>query len=387
MSRTRSPMPLAELIAQRFRVLGEPMRIRLLDALRDGEATVGELTDATRRLAAERLQAPRRAAPGRHRQPHASRARSSRYAIADDGVFALCEQVCGGLRRAGPRARPDPHGRHPHDAPRPPSCATESRGWPLERVLFAHGGHDDAAERAARRARLALVPAADRLRRRQPVALRRLRRLRRLARSSSGSSACARSSTPRSSTPMTHVRPDRPARPLDRRPTSAPSRSPGSLVAVGARRSSPRRSRQALSGAGWEATGSESVAGAQARSTRTSAASPATRADGRRPLRHADRRRPRVPAAVAAAEPRCARGRPRVAVGRRRRSRARRSRATATPRSSRPAPRADSNDDGRAPPTTSRASCTQLGGDGVQRHPDRRLRHVVGLQRRQPRRR
>ena len=42
------PLPdeLVELIARRFRVLGEPMRIRLLDHLRDGEATVGELSDA-----------------------------------------------------------------------------------------------------------------------------------------------------------------------------------------------------------------------------------------------------------------------------------------------------------------------------------------------------
>ena len=43
------PEPLVDLIAERFRVIGEPMRIRLLDALRDGDATVGEL--------AERLQA------------------------------------------------------------------------------------------------------------------------------------------------------------------------------------------------------------------------------------------------------------------------------------------------------------------------------------------
>ena len=57
------PLPddLVELIARRFRVLGEPMRIRLLDRLRDGEATVGELSEALGALAAERLQAPRRA--------------------------------------------------------------------------------------------------------------------------------------------------------------------------------------------------------------------------------------------------------------------------------------------------------------------------------------
>ena len=40
------PEPLIELVAQRFRVLGEPMRIRLLDQLREGDATVGELQQA-----------------------------------------------------------------------------------------------------------------------------------------------------------------------------------------------------------------------------------------------------------------------------------------------------------------------------------------------------
>ena len=37
---------LVELIAQRFRVIGEPMRIRLLDHLRGGPASVGELSEA-----------------------------------------------------------------------------------------------------------------------------------------------------------------------------------------------------------------------------------------------------------------------------------------------------------------------------------------------------
>ena len=41
------PLPddLVELIAERFRALSEPTRIKLLDRLRDGEATVVELTD------------------------------------------------------------------------------------------------------------------------------------------------------------------------------------------------------------------------------------------------------------------------------------------------------------------------------------------------------
>ena len=40
------PKPLVEFVAQRFRVLGEPMRIKLLDRLRDSDATVGELQEA-----------------------------------------------------------------------------------------------------------------------------------------------------------------------------------------------------------------------------------------------------------------------------------------------------------------------------------------------------
>lgn len=43
---TQSGKTSLELVARRFRVLSEPMRIRLLDQLRDGEATVGELSDA-----------------------------------------------------------------------------------------------------------------------------------------------------------------------------------------------------------------------------------------------------------------------------------------------------------------------------------------------------
>ena len=37
------PEPIVELIARRFRVIGEPMRIKILDRLRDGEATVAEV--------------------------------------------------------------------------------------------------------------------------------------------------------------------------------------------------------------------------------------------------------------------------------------------------------------------------------------------------------
>jgi DNA-binding transcriptional ArsR family regulator len=92
------PEQLVELIAQRFRVLGEPMRIRLLDRLRDGEATVGELQEA---LGASQQNVSKHLGL-LHQAGMVSRMKdgtSARYAIADETVFALCEHVCGGLRR------------------------------------------------------------------------------------------------------------------------------------------------------------------------------------------------------------------------------------------------------------------------------------------------
>ena len=92
------PDPLVELIAQRFRVIGEPMRIKLLDALRDGDATVTELVD---RLGASQQNVSKHLGI-LHQAGIVSRGKQGtfvRYGIADDSVFDLCEQVCGGLRR------------------------------------------------------------------------------------------------------------------------------------------------------------------------------------------------------------------------------------------------------------------------------------------------
>ena len=92
------PTPLVELIAERFRVIGEPMRIRLLDALRDGPLAINELTDA---LGASQQNVSKHvgvlAAAGIvAREKDGNRVRCS---IADDTIFELCELVCGGLRR------------------------------------------------------------------------------------------------------------------------------------------------------------------------------------------------------------------------------------------------------------------------------------------------
>lgn len=92
------PDPLIELVAQRFRVLGEPMRIKLLDHLRDGAATVGELQEA---LGASQQNVSKHlgilASAGM--VSRTKRGTSAVYAISDPGVFDLCDQVCGGVRR------------------------------------------------------------------------------------------------------------------------------------------------------------------------------------------------------------------------------------------------------------------------------------------------
>jgi DNA-binding transcriptional ArsR family regulator len=92
------PEPLIELVAQRFRVLGEPMRIKLLDRLRESDATVSELQealDASQQNVSKHLGIL-------HTAGMVARAKDGtqvRYSISDPSVFELCDQVCGGVRR------------------------------------------------------------------------------------------------------------------------------------------------------------------------------------------------------------------------------------------------------------------------------------------------
>jgi DNA-binding transcriptional ArsR family regulator len=89
---------LVERVAERFRVLGEPMRIRLLDVLREGEASVRELQEATgasQQNVSQHLGVLLRSGIVDRRK----QGNFSVFSIADPTVFALCEEVCGGLRR------------------------------------------------------------------------------------------------------------------------------------------------------------------------------------------------------------------------------------------------------------------------------------------------
>jgi DNA-binding transcriptional ArsR family regulator len=93
------PLPdeLVELIAERFRVLSEPTRIKLLERLREGEATVLELTElvgTTPQNVSKHLVLLQHAGIlARRREGN-----FAYYRIVDDGVYALCEAVCGSLQ-------------------------------------------------------------------------------------------------------------------------------------------------------------------------------------------------------------------------------------------------------------------------------------------------
>lgn len=84
------------LIARRFAVLAEPMRLRLLHALMAGEKHVNGLAEEAGGTQAN---------VSRHLQTLAEACLVSRrkdglqvfYAIADDSIFDLCNLVCGSL--------------------------------------------------------------------------------------------------------------------------------------------------------------------------------------------------------------------------------------------------------------------------------------------------
>ena len=89
---------LIRLVAARFRVLSEPMRIRLLDRLSQGEATVGALA-AVLGTSQQNVSKHLGVLLDAGIVARSKRGTSAVYSIADEDVFELCELVCGGLRR------------------------------------------------------------------------------------------------------------------------------------------------------------------------------------------------------------------------------------------------------------------------------------------------
>ena len=96
MAMTRMTAEQMELVAERFRVLGEPARLQILNGLREGEQTVGELVEATGLGTAN---------VSKHLQLlHAAAFVTRRkeglyvyYGLAGNDVFRLCDIMCGRL--------------------------------------------------------------------------------------------------------------------------------------------------------------------------------------------------------------------------------------------------------------------------------------------------
>ncbi len=102
-------------VSDYFRALSEPLRLRLLNALRDGPVNVGELTA---RLGCSQANVSKHlgvlAKAGL--VTRTARGTSVFYGIADPNTYALCDLVCGQIaqrllaqaERMGARATPTP---------------------------------------------------------------------------------------------------------------------------------------------------------------------------------------------------------------------------------------------------------------------------------------
>jgi DNA-binding transcriptional ArsR family regulator len=88
---------LVELIAGRFKALSDPTRIRLLDRLHEGEATVTELAETagtTQQNASKQMLVLLGAGLVKRRRA----GNFIYYRVAGDAVSDLCAIVCGSLR-------------------------------------------------------------------------------------------------------------------------------------------------------------------------------------------------------------------------------------------------------------------------------------------------
>jgi ArsR family transcriptional regulator len=90
------PLEALDLVAERFKILSEPLRLMILQALQNGERSVGELTSATgasQPNISKHLKMLQTAGIVRREQ----RGNAVYYSIADDSIFTLCDVVCSSL--------------------------------------------------------------------------------------------------------------------------------------------------------------------------------------------------------------------------------------------------------------------------------------------------
>ncbi len=84
------------LIAERFKVLSEPIRLQILHVLQEGEKSVNDLTDAVQTSqpnVSKHLKILQKNGI-LNRKQHGN---TVYYTIADESIFTLCETVCGSL--------------------------------------------------------------------------------------------------------------------------------------------------------------------------------------------------------------------------------------------------------------------------------------------------
>ena len=92
------PEAALQLIAARFKALSEPLRLRLIIALHDGEKNVTDLVNLTAtgqaNVSRQLRQLMDAGILSRRRE-----ANCVFYSIADPAIFDLCHHVCGSLHR------------------------------------------------------------------------------------------------------------------------------------------------------------------------------------------------------------------------------------------------------------------------------------------------
>ena len=104
MANTRLTPDTIEIVAERFRALGEPARLHLMNALRSGEQTVGELVESTG-LATGNVSKHLRLL---HAAGFVTRRKDGLYvyyALAGDDVFRVCDIMCGRIESETERRR------------------------------------------------------------------------------------------------------------------------------------------------------------------------------------------------------------------------------------------------------------------------------------------
>ena len=95
-----------QLVAQRFAVLAEPMRLRLIEALLDGESNVTDLVAATGGTQAN-ISRHLQTLIAAHVLTRRKEGLQVFYRIADPTIPRLCELVCGSLGKSLTRQAAD----------------------------------------------------------------------------------------------------------------------------------------------------------------------------------------------------------------------------------------------------------------------------------------